>query len=275
MADFQIALERLHFSCGFIDGEGGMRTAPTLRAFQKSRGLPVTGAVDAATWQALGHGGPSFTTYTVTQADVDAVQPPLPTWLEKSRADHLGYHALWDLLGEKFHSKRAYLRALNPGEPSVGTVLRVPNLEPAPPPMQAARVEVSLGGRTIEALDETGRVIAHFPCSIAKDKEKRPSGQLTVKVIVHHPNYTFDPKLFPEAVANEGLHTRLIIPPGPRNPVGSVWIGLSLPGYGMHGTPEPENVARTMSHGCFRLANWNAEALAGLVRVGTPVDVVE
>jgi lipoprotein-anchoring transpeptidase ErfK/SrfK len=268
-------MERLRFSCGFIDGTGGNRTVLALRAFQESRGLPVTGEADAATWKALDPGAavPAFTTYQITQADADSLRPVPSGWIAKSQADTLGYNSLWELLGEKFHGKRAWLRTLNPGEVRAGDTVKVPNLHPAPPLPAAALVRIRLGDRTIEALDASGRIVAHFPCSIAKDKDKRPSGQLFVKVLAPRPNYTFDPKLFADAAAREGITGRLIIPPGPNNPVGAVWIGLSLPTYGIHGTPEPEDVSRTASHGCFRLANWNAEALLGMVRVGTPIEV--
>ncbi|SDU20944.1 Lipoprotein-anchoring transpeptidase ErfK/SrfK [Verrucomicrobium sp. GAS474] len=277
LLDFQVALERHRFSCGFIDGTDGDRSTKALRAYQESRGLPVTGVADAATWQALQGEGAStpLTTYTVTPEDVAAVVPVPHGWKEKAAAPTMGYTAIWDLLGEKFHAKRSFLIALNPGQPSpqAGAVLRVPALRPFAPTPSAAKVRIRLAERSIDVLDTTGKVVAHFPCSIAKDKEKRPSGSLAVKVIAVHPNYTFDPKLFADAAKAEGITGRLIIPPGPRNPVGAVWIGLSLPTYGIHGTPEPENVSRTQSHGCFRLANWNAEALAKMVRIGTPIDV--
>jgi lipoprotein-anchoring transpeptidase ErfK/SrfK len=183
-----------------------------------------------------------------------------------------GLQRHWEVLGAKFHSKRSYLRQLNSGDVQVGTVLKVPNVAPSAS-VSAASVRISLSGHWIEALDGEGKPLAHFPCSIAKDKDKRPAGSLFVQVIAPHPNYTFDPKLFPDAAEREGITHKLIIPPGPKNPVGSMWIGLSLPTYGIHGTPEPEAIARTGSHGCFRLADWNAEALARMVRVGTPVDV--
>ncbi len=266
-------MERLHFSCGFIDGEGGNRTVLALQAFQASRNLPVTGQPDAATWQALNPGVPSLIKVNVTQEDFDSLCPVPSGWIEKSEAETLGYNDIWELLGERYHSKRSYLHALNPGEIEADDTIRVPNLSGMPTLVPAARVRISLGARTIEALDANGQIVAHFPCSIAKDKDKRPSGQLFVKVIATHPNYTFDPKLFPDAAQLEGIHGRLIIPPGPRNPVGTVWIGLSLPTYGIHGTPEPENISRTASHGCFRLANWNAETLARMVSIGTPIDV--
>jgi len=53
------------------------------------------------------------------------------------------------------------------------------------------------------------------------------------------------------------------------------WIGLSLQGYGVHGTPIPENIGRAESHGCFRLANWNAVKLLNMVELGVPVVVEE
>jgi lipoprotein-anchoring transpeptidase ErfK/SrfK len=91
--------------------------------------------------------------------------------------------------------------------------------------------------------------------------------------IAPDPNYTFDPSLFPESAEARRLSTRLVLPPGPNNPVGVAWVGLDKPGYGIHGTPIPEQVGRTESHGCFRLTNWNAERLLQMVWVGLPVQV--
>jgi lipoprotein-anchoring transpeptidase ErfK/SrfK len=98
-------------------------------------------------------------------------------------------------------------------------------------------------------------------------------GTLRVVVIIRDPSYTFNPEVFPESSEGRRLRRKLLVPPGPNNPVGTAWIGLSRPGYGIHGTPRPEEVGRTESHGCFRLANWNAEHLTRLVSVGTPVVV--
>jgi hypothetical protein len=180
------------------------------------------------------------------------------------------------MYAEKYHCKQSYLRSINPGVESIssGTVLNVPNLEPLVPTAQAASLRISLSDTSIEALDANGRIIGFFPCSIAADKAKRPNGALQVVSVVPDPDYTFDPSLFKEAAAQEHLTHKLLIPPGPRNPVGTAWIGLNLPGYGIHGTPEPENISRTQSHGCFRLANWNARTVLRMVKVGTPVEVV-
>ena len=121
--------------------------------------------------------------------------------------------------------------------------------------------------------DPGGRIIAHFPVSIARKVEKRPVGDLRVTVAIPNPDYTFDPAVFPESLEARELGRKLIIPPGPNNPVGVAWIGLDRTGYGIHGTPEPAKVGRTESHGCFRLANWDAQTLLSMVWVGLPVVV--
>ena len=134
-------------------------------------------------------------------------------------------------------------------------------------------MRIALADRVLEAFDENTNLLAHFPCSIAQRVEKRPVGELHVDVMAPNPNYTFDPDVFPESAEAKELDRKLILQPGPNNPVGTVWIGLDRPGYGIHGTPRPEDVGRTESHGCFRLANWNAEYLLRLVTIGTTVVV--
>ena len=275
IAAYQVALERIHFSCGFIDGDQGMRTQRMLRAYQSSRGLPQTGFLDQPTRDAIGEPGDPFLTYTVTAEDVGSIMPKPESWIAKSHAARLGYNDIWEALAEKFHCTRAYLKALNRGitTPVAGSEIIGPKVYPAAPIPHAASLRISLTDTSIEPLDANGQIIGFFPCSIAKDKAKRPHGLLTVKVVDPHPDYTFDPALFADASKAEGITHKLTIPPGPRNPVGTTWVGLSLPGYGIHGTPDPEAVSRTQSHGCFRLANWNAEKVLKMVKVGTPVDV--
>jgi lipoprotein-anchoring transpeptidase ErfK/SrfK len=90
-----------------------------------------------------------------------------------------------------------------------------------------------------------------------------------------NPNYTFNPEVLKEAAAREGITSKMIIPPGPNNPVGLAWVSLSLPGYGIHGTPDPMEISRSGSHGCFRLANWNAVKVFKSVTRGTPIEVLE
>lgn len=275
IAAYQVALERIHFSCGFVDGDQGMRTQRMLRAYQTSRGLPTTGVLDEATRNAIGEPGEPFLNYTVTEADIASIMPKPTTWKAKAAATRLGYNDIWELLAEKFHCARIYLKRLNPTvkTPVAGTEIIGPKVYPAAPIPHAASLRISLTDTSIEALDAKGRIIAFFPCSIAKDKAKRPNGVLTVKVVDPRPDYTFDPALFAADSQAEGITHKLILPPGPRNPVGTAWVGLSLPGYGIHGTPAPEQISATQSHGCFRLANWNADKVLKMVSIGTPVDV--
>jgi len=275
IAAYQVALERIHFSCGFIDGDQGMRTQRMLRAYQASHDLPVTGFLDEPTRDAIGEPGEPFLTYTVTADDVASIMPKPTSWIAKSKVARLGYNNIWEMLAEKFHCTQGYLKALNPGvtTPVAGTEIIGPKVFPAARIPQAASLRILLSETSIEALDANGRIIAFFPCSIAKDKNKRPHGLLTVKVVDPNPDYTFDPALFADAAKAEGITHKMVLPPGPRNPVGTTWVGLSLPGYGIHGTPDPEAISRTQSHGCFRLANWNAEKVLKMVKVGTPVDV--
>jgi lipoprotein-anchoring transpeptidase ErfK/SrfK len=275
IAAYQVALERSHFSCGFIDGDQGMRTQRMLRAFQKSRGLSTSGFLDQATRDAIGEPGEPFQNYIVTQADIDSIMPKPTSWRAKSQAKRLGYNDMWEMLAEKFHCTRAYLKALNHDLKTfvAGSEVIGPKVFPAEPIPKAASLRISLSETSIEALDPSGKIIAFFPCSIAKDKNKRPNGALTVKSVVPNPDYTFDPALFADAAKAEGITKKMVLPPGPRNPVGTDWIGLSLPGYGIHGTPEPEKISATQSHGCFRLANWNADKVLKMVKVGTPIDV--
>jgi lipoprotein-anchoring transpeptidase ErfK/SrfK len=156
-----------------------------------------------------------------------------------------------------------------------GLRLRVPNTTRPPPARPAAFVVIRLSDRTLQACDSETNLLAHFPCSIGRVASKRPTGELHVEVRIPNPNYTFDPDIFPESAEGRELGRKLVLAPGPNNPVGTAWIGLDKPGYGIHGTPSPEKVGRTESHGCFRLANWDAEYLLAMTWNGMPVRVEE
>ncbi len=273
----QIALARQGISCGSIDGVLGPQTSAALSAFQTKAGLAVTGALDTATKAALAFSNAPLTTYTVTAQDVARILPVPKTWLEKSEQPRLDYGSLLELLGEKSFSSPQLIRALNPSidwtNAGTGTVVTMPDVAYPPLAGKAALVKISLERCELEAFDDDGHLLAHFPCSIGRVAEKRPVGELHVQTIALNPNYTFDPAIFPESAEARELDRKLIIPPGPRNPVGTAWIGLDRPGYGIHGTPAPEKVGRTESHGCFRLANWNADYLAKMAWIGMPVQV--
>lgn len=271
----QLALERRGISSGSLDGKSGQQTRAAMRAFQQQENIPVTGELDASTKARLLLIAPPMATYTVTSNDLGRLQPVAPTWLEKSRQTALDYETILELVAEQTHAHPGLIRRLNPHVDwtnlVAGTVLQVPDATRAEPAGKAALVKISLAEKSLAAFDADDHLLAHFPCSIAQRVEKRPVGELRVAVVAPNPNYTFDPAIFPESPEAQRLKTKLVVPPGPNNPVGVAWIGLDKPGYGMHGTPSPEMVGRTESHGCFRLANWNAEYLLKLVWIGMPV----
>lgn len=273
----QIALVRQGISPGSIDGAAGTQTRAALIAFQKKQGIAPSGLLDGQTKQLLLITLPAMTEYTVTSEDLSRLVALPKTWLGKSEQTHLDFENILELLGEKAFSNPQLIRELNPNvnwnEITNGTPVTIPRVEYPPVAGKAAFVKISLQECVLEAFDAQTNLLLHFPCSIGRLAEKRPAGELHVTAIALDPNYTFDPAVFPESPEAQTLGRKLILPPGPNNPVGVAWIGLDRPGYGIHGTPAPEQVGRTESHGCFRLANWNASYLAKLVWVGMEVIV--
>jgi len=273
----QVALARRAISPGSIDAALGPQTREAISVFQKIENLPQTGKLDADTRAKLVLDSPLLTDYVVTTNDLVQLQPLGKTWLEKSRQSSLDYETALELAAEKSHSHPLLIQKLNPDvnwtNITAGTVLRVPDADYPEPTNKAAFVVIHLTGKYLEAFGGSTNLLAHFPCSIAAKVEKRPEGELHVVAVSSRPNYTVDPELFPESSELQAIGHKLILPSGPNNPVGVAWIGLDKPGYGIHGTPGPEQVGRTESHGCFRLANWDAEYLLKLAWVGMPVIV--
>ena len=277
LLEAQIALARQAISPGSIDGAIGSQTRAALAAFQRTEQLLETGKLDTNTRTRLTLDAPWLADYTVTTNDLSRLQPLGKTWLEKSRQSALDYETALELVAEKAHAHPVLVRKLNPGvdwtNVVAGTVLKIPEVNYPEPDGKAAFIVIHLAEKFLEAFDADTNLLAHFPCSIAAKVEKRPVGELHVIVIAPNPNYTVNPELFPESAELQAIGHKLILPSGPNNPVGVAWIGLDKPGYGMHGTPTPEQVGRTESHGCFRLANWDAEYLVKLVWIGMPVEV--
>jgi lipoprotein-anchoring transpeptidase ErfK/SrfK len=275
--EIQVELHRRGFSCGSIDGVMGPQTAAALRAWQRSSGGSETAPRDVATQDELRLTAPVLTTHTLRDEELVGLSPLPATWLEKSQQSALGYASALEFVAERYRASPRLVRRLNPAidwdAVAAGTMVHVPAVERVTFSRRAAEVRIRLEARELEAFDVDGRLLAHFPVSIARKAEKRPVAELRITVVVLEPNYTFDPEVYPESQEARQLGRKLILAPGPNNPVGRAWIGLNLPGYGIHGTPDPEKVGRTESHGCFRLANWDAVALAGLVSVGLPVKV--
>ncbi|MGE0283937.1 MAG: L,D-transpeptidase, partial [Rhizobiaceae bacterium] len=122
------------------------------------------------------------------------------------------------------------------------------------------------------AYDAYNKLIAAYPASIGSSDTPSPMGTHEVSRIAFNPEYTYNPKLNFKQGNNDKI---LTIPPGPNGPVGTIWIALDKPTYGVHGTPEPSKIGKTQSHGCVRLTNWDANELAKMVTAGVTVEFLE
>jgi lipoprotein-anchoring transpeptidase ErfK/SrfK len=271
----QIQLDRAHFSPGEIDGEDGENFHVALRGYQSDRKLPVTGKLDAATIASLNTDkAPMLVPYTITAEDTKGPFEPIPTDLmAQARLKALGYSSIQEELGERFHVSPKLLEKINHGKDltKAGEQIMAPNVN-ADPIGEAARVVVSKTSRTVTAYGAGDKLLAQYPATIGSEHDPLPIGEWKVTTILHNPPFYYDPELFWNANPQD---SKAKIAPGPNNPVGVVWIGLSKEHYGIHGTPEPGTIGHTESHGCIRLTNWDAEELSKAVKRGTPVSLEE
>ena len=272
--DVQVQLDRAGFSPGVIDGKPGMNTKKALAAFQEAHDLPVTGNLDAATWESLAAAGsgPTISEYAITQEDADGpFVPQIPQdMMEKSKLPALAYSSVLELLSERFHATPEFLKQLNPqARFAAGERIRVPNVRAQVPAAEKGevRVIVSKSNSTL-TVDRGGDVLFFAPVTSGSEHDPLPVGDWKVTGVAKDPTFNYNPDLFWDA---DPEHAKAKIPAGPNNPVGVVWIDISKEHYGIHGTPEPRTIGRSESHGCVRLTNWDALTLASLVKPGTPV----
>lgn len=267
-----VLLDRAHFSSGEIDGAYGGNLKQAICGFQKLKQLPVSGVVDAATWAALeADQAPVLAEYVISAQDAAGPYSVQPSAMAaKAKLPALGYANAAEALGERFHASPALLRRLNPGKMlnRAGQQILVPNVAAGAPLPKATTIMVGRADGTLTLLDASGTPFAQFPASTGSVHDPLPVGQWKVMGVARDPVYQFDPKLFWDAKPGEAKAT---LPAGPNNPVGVVWIELSKKHYGIHGTPEPANIGKTQSHGCIRLTNWDALAVAGAISRGATV----
>ena len=229
-------------------------------------------------WDALLTTGsdPVVVDYKITEKDVKGpFLKKLPAKMEDMKdLKSLDYASPREAIAEKFHMSEALLEALNPGKKfdEAGQTIAVANIQPKEGKPAVARVEVDKVAQTVKVLGNSGELIAFFPASVGSDEKPTPGGVLKVTSIDARPNYRYNPDYKFKGVKSKEAFT---IKPGPNNPAGSHWIGLSSEGYGIHGTPHPSKVSKSESHGCVRLTNWDVDRLAKLLKKGTEVAFIE
>lgn len=291
----QVLLDRLGFAPGVIDGKGGISLAAALRGFQRARGLAVTGRIDAPTLRLLHRYRAIRPTRVLAVSPQDAAGPfsgRLPeNPAAQARLPMLGYANLLEKLAEKFHTTPATLVALNSPQTRLGSGARIrfPNVLPGSraydPKLapdwrrtlsdlnvdarqpEGVRVIVDKSEGVLQVHDRADRLVAQFPATMGSRHDPLPIGEWTIKGAAYNPPFHYNPALFWDADDGDDKHK---LPPGPNGPVGVIWLDLSKPHYGIHGTPRPQTIGRAESHGCIRLTNWDAARLSLMVKPGTP-----
>ncbi len=290
----QVILDKLGFGPGVLDGKGGQSLTAALRGFQTSRGLPVTGKIDAKTLRALYPYRAARPTVQLTLSEA-ALRGPFVDPFPKEPADQaklpqLGYRNVMEALAERFHTTPETLLALNSPQTRLAPGAKVvfPNALPSSRAYetddqawlqtlnslnvgavqpQAKRIVVDKSESVLKVYDAQDRLVAQFPATMGSRHDPLPIGKWTIKGVAYNPPFHYNPDLFWDADAGD---EKAKLPPGPNGPVGVVWIDISKPHYGIHGTPEPTTIGRAESHGCIRLSNWDAARLALMVKSGVP-----
>lgn len=291
----QVILDQLGFPPGLLDGREGQSLAAALKGFQISRQLPVTGKIDQRTLQAL-HQHRAIRPTRILRLTADSLAGPyVRPWPKSPQAQAklktMGYRSAIEKLAEMFHTSPEVLIELNSPDTRLapGVPIQVPNTIPAsrdyPADLKpewrktlndlnvnavqpkAGRIVVDKSDKVLRVFGKDGKLAAQFNVTTGSTRDPLPIGGWKIRGVATNPDFHYNPKLFWDVSDRK---PEALLPPGPNSPVGVVWIDLSKEHYGIHGTPEPQNIGRTQSHGCIRLTNWDAARLALMVEPGTP-----
>jgi lipoprotein-anchoring transpeptidase ErfK/SrfK len=279
----QVYLDRSDFSVGALDGQWGKNSAVTTYWFQRANGLKPTGDVDEATFRALAAKGgnvPPLVDYTISAEDLKGPFVKLPESVyDKEKLDCLCYETVLEELAEKFHTTQDFLKRLNPSiqfaEAADGQKLIVPNIRAVVGEGQApaiAKITVSVAGNSFTGFDANDNVVFHAPTTLGNKYDPSPNETVKIVAIARNPNFHYQPTLFHEVPDSD---PEAHLKPGPNNPVGLVWMALSKPHFGIHGTENPESIGYASSHGCVRLTNWDALEVSNRVSKGVEVSFVD
>ncbi|MBB3107408.1 lipoprotein-anchoring transpeptidase ErfK/SrfK [Psychrobacter luti] len=266
----QALLDWNHASPGAIDGGWGMNSKKALINFQTMKGLPATGKMDQKTWDALNKNIPAnkpvLVTYTITEDDVNTNFATMPADSEaKSKMKGLYYQDIKEMFGERFHMDVRYLDKLNKNKQyKAGETITVLNTR-APLKQRINRVVANKADKTLYAYNDD-KLVATYPTTIGSDATPSPQGSFKIINKVKMPWY--------KATVGKGADKKIhMLPPGPNSPVGVVWMGLSKPSYGIHGSPKPEGISRQASAGCVRLTNWDVLEVYANIENGATVEL--
>jgi lipoprotein-anchoring transpeptidase ErfK/SrfK len=290
----QVLLDRLGFGPGVIDGRNGSSLTNALKGYQEASGIPITGKIDPATARLFDQYRAMPTVLDVKLTPEILAGPfvgPIPQKEDaQAKFKTLGYSDAMEKLAEMYHTTPATLVSLNGAGTQLapGTVIHVPNVVPAAvdypadlkPEWRATLVSLNVGSdqpkatkvvvdkssSVLRVLNDAGKLIAQFPATTGSGHDPLPIGTWKIQGVTYNPTFHYNPKLFWDAKSGD---TKALLPAGPNGPVGVVWLDLNKEHYGIHGTPRPENIGKTESHGCIRLTNWDAARLAMMVKPGT------